>query len=213
MYSRQAVPSTAPFQSKGSWNTHTKITVTCSEPSVPIIANLYDPKGICVTFSWSASSRCWCVSINGAESSSERKSIAECRLRPVRTSVSKYAIIAALERKPWRRLGHITREMGMSEQMILGTLHKITCLRTTTNGSHTCFQTIAYYNCSFSYDCVINVMRVSSFSSHILWTDVACFRVKVCCPSTAVTCASGIFLLPFADNVADMVAPVCHQTD
>ena len=146
-----------------SCNTHTKITVTCAEPSVLVIVNLYDSKGICVTFSWPAWSRCWCVSITGPESSCERNSIAECRLRPVRTPVSKYVIIAALERKPWRSLGPITREMGLSEKMILGTFHKITCLRTTTHGCHICFQTIAYFNCSVSYDCVINAMRMGSF--------------------------------------------------
>ena len=140
-----------------------EFTVTCTEPSVPIIVNLYDPNGICVTFSWPASSGCWCVSITGAESSCERKSIAEYRLQPVRTSVSKYAIIAALERKLWRILSHITPEMGLSEKIILETLRKITCLRTTTHGSHICFQNIAYYNCSFSYHFVTNAMQMSSF--------------------------------------------------
>ena len=80
------------------WNTQAKITVTCAETSVPVIIKLDDPTGVCVTFSWPASSRCWCVSFTGTESSCGRKIIAECRLRPVRTPVSKFPIIAALER-------------------------------------------------------------------------------------------------------------------
>jgi len=119
--------------------------------------------GVCVTFSWPASSRYWRVSLTGTESSCGMKRISECRLRPVRTPVTKCTIIAALERKPWRSLDRITRKMGLWKQMILGTLDKFTCLRTTTQRSHICFQTIANYNCSFSYDCVINTMRMSCF--------------------------------------------------
>jgi hypothetical protein len=122
-----------------------------------------------------------------------------------RTPVSKYAVIAAVERKPWRSLGHITREMKLSKPIFRGILHKITCLWTTAHGYHICFQTIAYYRCSFS-----TWLRQQRDADELclrtfLWTDLTCFRVEVCCPSTAVTCDSGIALLPLADNVADIV--------
>jgi hypothetical protein len=202
MYSRQAVHSTAPF--------HLKIMEYAHQDYRDLrwTIGAYNSQGVrsegnMCHFSGPALSRCWCVSITGAESSCERKSIAEWRLRPVRTTVSKYAIIAALERKSWSSLGQITREMGLSEKMILGTLHKITCLLTTTHGSHMCpddrllqLQLFVWLRHQRDAD--------QLFLSNILWTAVACFRVKVWCPSTAVTCGSGEVLLPYADNVANV---------
>jgi hypothetical protein len=95
--------------------------------------------------------------------------------------------------------------MALSKPIFLGILHKITCLRTTTHGSHICFQTTACYKFNFSMWLRHQRDADELFLSNILWTDLSCFRVKVCCPSTAATYGSGIFLLPLADNVADIV--------
>jgi hypothetical protein len=110
----------------------------------------------------------------------------------VRPSSNEDAIIAALEREPWRcrtRIGTIRTEGPQSTSW-----RSVASIHTTTPEVHTCFQTIVLYRCNFESD-YISTLRKSSFYITFLEQTKHVLIVRVRWTSTTVTAGHGIILM------------------
>jgi hypothetical protein len=117
------------------------------------------------------------------------------RPRTVRTPANEDAILAAVEREPWRSSRDIVRELGLSQPRVLEILHDDQLHPYHYSRSTHLFPDIVLYGSNFANCYDINTLRMSSFYTTFCGQMKRVLRVRACSMSTTVTSGHGIILM------------------